>query len=333
MTRIANPLVRSAWGLAVALVTISTRNPLYLFLSLIATTIVYLTRATNGSDSATWSLVVRIGTLVAVVSVLFNLFTAHSGNVVLFRVPDAVPIAGGIVTANALMYGISSAFSIVALIIAAATFGSVVDRASLLRAVPYPLASAGIAAIIGLSFFPQMIFAIREVRDAQSSRGFKVRSVRDIAPLVIPTLFLGLEHAFNLAEAMESRGFGASISAQRRHSWLLPFGIAMLLAAVSLLMGGLVVAAIVSGTVGVALVGYGLFGKSNSRVSYRPIRWSAADWIVLGTAVLTGVFIMVAVVVSPHTIEWSPFPRLVAPPFSPWIGVACLLLVTPALVA
>src|SRR6185437_11361019 len=110
-----------------------------------------------------------------------------------------------------------------------------------------PLSSAGVAAIIGLSFFPQMIVAIREVRDAQSSRGFKVRSVRDVAPLIIPTLFLGLEHAFNLAEAMESRGFGAVSEVPRRRTWLLPTGIVMMLAAASLLIGGLVAPAIVAG--------------------------------------------------------------------------------------
>ena len=328
----SNPLAWSAWGLAVALVTISTRNPLYLFLALVATTIVYLTRATNGADSATWSLIVRIGSLVAIVSVLFNLFTAHSGDRVLFHLPGAIPIAGGIVTANALTYGVSSAFSIVTLIIAAATFGSVVDRASLLRAVPYPLTSAGVAAIIGLSFFPQMIYAIREVRDAQSSRGFKVRSVRDIAPLVVPTLFLGLEHAFNLAEAMESRGFGESISGPRQRSWILPFGIAMLLAAVSLIIGGVVVAASISGAVGAVSTAYGLFGTPNARVSYRPIRWRASDWIVLGAAVLSGGCFAVAVILSAHLLEWSPFPRLSTPPFAPWLGLACLLLVTPALV-
>jgi len=69
----ANPLVWGVWGIAVTLVTVTTRDPLYLALALIATTIVYLTRATSASDAATWSLVVRIGALVSIVSVIFNL--------------------------------------------------------------------------------------------------------------------------------------------------------------------------------------------------------------------------------------------------------------------
>ncbi|HEX7103064.1 MAG TPA: energy-coupling factor transporter transmembrane protein EcfT, partial [Nitrolancea sp.] len=60
----SNPVVWGVWGLAVTLVTVTTRDPLYLVLALLATTIVYLTRATTASDASTWSLVVRIGALV-----------------------------------------------------------------------------------------------------------------------------------------------------------------------------------------------------------------------------------------------------------------------------
>ncbi|HEX3723412.1 MAG TPA: energy-coupling factor transporter transmembrane component T [Nitrolancea sp.] len=328
----ANPVCWSAWGLAVALVTISTRNPLYLVLALIATTIVYLTRVSDSPDSATWRLVVRIGAVVAVVSVLFNLLTAHAGEDVLFHLPHAIPIVGGIITFNALLYGVSTAVSIVTLIIAAATFGSMVDRATLLRAVPYPLSSAGVAAIIGLSFFPQMIFAFHEVRDAQASRGFKVRSIRDVAPLVVPTLFLGLEHAFNLAEAMESRGFGASIAPPRRGTWFLPVGVVMMLAAISLTIGGQVGLALGAGAIGLLSTGYGLFGYRGSRVTYRPTRWTVSDLVVLGVALISGCSFAAAVVVAPASVEWSSFPRLIAPPFSPWLGLACVLLIAPALV-
>jgi hypothetical protein len=106
----------------------------------------------------------------------------------------------------------------------------------------------------------------------------------------------------------------------------------MMLAAVSLIIGGLVGLAAVAGAIGFVATVYGLFGMRNARVSYRPIRWSATDWIILGAATLTGGCFAFAVVFSPPSIEWSPFPRLGAPPFAAWLGLACLLLVTPALV-
>jgi len=328
----ANPLVWGVWGIAVTLVTVTTRDPLYLALALIATTIVYLTRATSASDAATWSLVVRIGALVSIVSVIFNLLTAHAGDTILFTLPGSLPIIGGIITANALAYGVSTALSITTLIVAAASFGAVVDRAALLRAVPYPLSSAGVAAIIGLSFFPQMIVAFREVRDAQSSRGFKVRSVRDVVPLVVPTLFLGLEHAFNLAEAMESRGFGAADVTSRRRTWLLPVGVATVLVSVALLIAGQAPIAAITGALGVCATLYGLFGERRARQAYRPLHWETSDLIVLAASGVSGASFATALVFAPHTLVWSPFPRLVSPPFAPWLGVACLLLVIPSLV-
>ena len=326
----ANPLVWGAWGLAVTLVTITTRDPLYLTLAFIATTIVYLTHATKASDASSWSLVVRIGALVSIASVIFNLFTAHAGDTVLFTLPRMLPIIGGIVTANALVYGISTALSITTLIVAAATFGSMIDRAVLLRAVPYPISSAGVAAIIGLSFFPQMIVAFREVRDAQSSRGFKVRGVRDVVPLVVPTLFLGLEHAFNLAEAMESRGFGAALSKNRRQNWILPIGAAAILIAVALLIGELVLAAGIVGILGTLVTIYGLFGERSPRQTYRPVRWETSDGILLAASGLSAAGFAIGLVFVSHALVWSPFPRLVSPPFAPWLGIACLLLVAPA---
>ncbi|HVX30794.1 MAG TPA: energy-coupling factor transporter transmembrane component T, partial [Nitrolancea sp.] len=242
------------------------------------------------------------------------------------------PIIGGIVTANALAYGVSTALSITTLIVAAASFGAVVDRAALLRAVPYPLSSAGVAAIIGLSFFPRMIFAFREVRDAQASRGFKIRGVRDVAPLVVPTLFLGLEHAFNLAEAMESRGFGAALAADRRRFWSLPLGVAAILGAVAFLIGGQSEIAGLFGAFGVGATVYVLFSGRGARQAFRPLRWMTADWIVLAASSISAGSFALAVALAAHALTWSPFPRLVSPPFSPWLGVACLLLVTPALV-
>jgi energy-coupling factor transport system permease protein len=328
----ANPVVWGVWGLAITLVTVTTRDPLYLALALLATTIVYLTRTTKASDAATWSLVVRIGALVSIVSVIFILLTAHAGDTVLVTLPGALPIVGGIVTANALAYGVSTALSITTLIVAAATFGSMVDRASLMRAVPYPLSSVGVAAIIGLSFFPQMIVAFRDVRDAQASRGFQVRSVRDVVPLVVPTLFLGLEHAFNLAEAMESRGFGATLATDGRRAWLLPVGVGAILLSVALLIGGQVPAAALVGALGAGATFYGLFGVRSGRQAYRPLRWTLSDWVVLTTSAAGGVCFAGALVFASHTLVWSPFPRLNTPPFAPWLGVACLLLVAPAFV-
>ncbi len=333
MTTSTNPLPWIIWGFAVTLVTIATRNPLYLALVLSATAVVYLSRRPKSGSKQIWSIVIRVGLLVAGVSVCFNLLTAHSGDQILVRIPGAVPIIGGVITANALVYGVSSALAILSLIIAAATFGSIVDRASLLRSVPQSLSSAGVAAVIGLSFFPQTLVSLREVREAQAARGFRIRSVRDIRPLVVPVLSLGLESAFSLAEAMESRAFGGEPRSSRSKPWLFVTGIFLAIIAVSLMISGRVVGAALFSVASVGLIAIGLIGSPTSRTSYRPSVWRPGDWMMLVFAATSFSIFGIAILFFSTSVEWSPFPTLRTPVFNPLLGVACLLLVAPALTA
>ena len=324
------PLPWIAWGAAVALATIATRNPLYLTLVLLATVIVFLACRSESDRSGMWVLVIRIGLLVAAVSVGFNVLTVHAGDRVLARLPGGLPIIGGAISANALVYGATSALAILSLIVAAATFGSVVDRASMLRAVPRPLSSAGVAAVIGLSFFPQTLISLREVREAQAARGFRIRSVTDVRALVVPVLSLGLEGAFNLAEAMESRAFGGERRVRDRRSWLFPTGLLLMVVSVSLLIGGLVVVAAIGAALSAGIVAFGLVGAPANRTSFQQRRWRISDWLILSTAVASSTIFLTSILFFSSNVVWSPFPTLRAPGFSPWLGTACLLLLTPA---
>ncbi len=331
MRRRANPTVWLAWGAAVTMATITTRNPLYLTLTLLATLVTYLACRPDARELSIWGLVIKIGGFVAVATVGFNLATAHAGDDVMFRVSSRVPIVGGAITANALLYGVSSALAIFTLIVAAATFASVVDRISLLGLVPAPLASAGVAAVIGLSFFPQTLNSLRQVREAQAARGFRVRSIRDVTPLVVPVLSLGLDGAFDLAEAMESRAFGGAMRQRPSHRLVFPASALLVLLSVACMIGGSTPAAAVLGIFGVACAGYGLFAGNMALSRYRPLTWTRSDLIVLATSLVSLTVITGVVLFASRLIEWSPFPIAHTPPFSPVVGAACLLLAAPAL--
>jgi energy-coupling factor transport system permease protein len=331
VTRIANPAPWILWGLVVTLSTVATRNPLYLSMVLAAVTIVHLSRPRDGEYHTVWSVVIRIGVLVAVMTITFNLLTVHAGDRILAQIPGRIPIIGGAITMNALFYGVSSALAILSLIIAASTFALVVDRAALLRIVPQPISSIGVAAVVGLSFFPQTLLSLRQVREAQSARGFRIRSVRDVRPLVVPVLSLGLEGAFNLAESMESRAFGGSSSPDRSRRWTFPAGVVLTIVAISLLIGGRIVLAAFAAATGVALVVFGLLGAASGRTSFRRTVWNGRDWLIAGLALVSIAAFVIAILFFPSEVEWSPFPTLVVPPFDPWLGVACLLLTAPAL--
>lgn len=329
-----NPVVWILWLVATTILIASTRNPLYLVIAGITTSAVYLSVRNPSTAGGAWATVLRIGLIVAAMTIAFNVLTVHAGDRVLYRLPEAIPIFGGPATWNALSYGTTSAGAILILMLAAAAFSHAVDRADLLRAMPAPVSSAGIAAIVGLSFFPRMLAALRDVREAQAARGFRVRSVRDLPPLVVPVLHLGLERAFDLAETIESRGFGSGPRVK-------PFARACFLVGLTLAATGVASFGLGFGAPGIGLVLAGLgcvmVGLVHSggarRGSYRPAVWSTGDLLLCGTSVASILAIVATFAMRAEQLVWSPYPELLWPSFGLLPGLASLGLIAPAVVA
>lgn len=325
-----NPIAWLGWAGAVTLVIVSTRNPLYLVLAGAAVLTVYLSLERRAVAHAAWRTVLRIGIAVAILSVTFNLLTVHAGDRVIGRLPGALPIIGGPITLNALVYGVSSALAILTLLLVAATFSAAVDRAALLRLVPAQFAAAGVAAIVALSIFPQTLRAAVTVREAQAARGFRVRSVRDLPPLVVPILHLGLEHAFDLAEAMESRAFGTGIQSVPISRPLL--GVALggaTGATVALAFGHRALGTSLAVATVLALIAWSMRSRRVPRERYRLTVWTGADGVVLAASLLAGALIVTTLATS-NALSFTPYPRLAWPGFALAPGLACLLLAAPA---
>ncbi|MDI3339584.1 MAG: energy-coupling factor transporter transmembrane component T, partial [Sphaerobacter sp.] len=249
-----------------------------------------------------------------------------TGDHVLARLPRSLPIIGGPLTLNALVYGLVSALALLDLLLLAATFSAAVERAALLRLVPGSLAAVGVAAVVGLSVFPQTLRAVRDVQEAQAARGFRVRSIRDVPPLLVPVLQLGLEHAFDLAEAMESRAFGHGRPA--RIPPFLAVGAVLGAAAAALALGlGQPVAA-----AGCLLPLLGLLvamHRGGGRGRYRPVTWTWPDGVALASAAVAALIIVASL--GSTALSYAPYPRLTWPPFALAPGLAALLLAVPAL--
>src|SRR5687768_15775147 len=129
MTGQINPVAWLAWLIAAAIVIASTRNPLYLAIAGSSAWSVYLSmsRQSRSASALAWRTALRLGLIVAGLTISFNLLTVHVGDRVLYTLPEAIPIFGGPATLNALAYGATSAGAILTLMIVAATFGWV-DR-------------------------------------------------------------------------------------------------------------------------------------------------------------------------------------------------------------
>ncbi len=326
-----NPLAWLLWFVGVTSVPVVSRNPFYLVLDLLVVLVVYLSLPRASGAARAWRLFALVGSTLALLSVGFNVLTVHVGDKVFATLPDSLPIVGGNLTWNAFVYGMLSALAIATLLIAAATFNTAVRQGDIIRLVPGSFAGLGIAGSIAMTMVPQTIAAGRDIYDAQRSRGHRFRGLRDARSLIVPLLGSGLERAVTLSEALEARGFGASVAvAEPSGTRRLP-----LLAAVCLLTLSLL--AIASGrlAVGLALMAGAVAcvlratPSRNRRTRFRPLDWNMASLTVAGAGVAVALVFVGLLTLTGTTISYDPFPRLTMPPFEPLAGATILLLLAP----
>jgi len=335
-----------------ALVVVSTtRNPLYLVELLLIALVVSF--GIEGDAPAPWRPGPRFGLFLIGFSTLFNGLSSHFGRTVLLSLPSGLPLVGGPVTLEALVYGAINGLVLLTMLLLFVVFNQALPAHRMVRLVPRAFHEAGVVLSVAMTYLPATRRSLRQIREAQAVRGHQVRSWRDWLPLWMPLLVSGLERAFQLAEAMVARGFGAM--ADRA----LPLGVrAGLVGGLSALLTGQVLAAFYPSlrgaaslllAAGVALLGLSLWWAGR-RVPYTPYRspgWGWREGVTLAGALLT-----LAVVVWPglgiacageqgglllvgcrKARFYNPYPRFVLPPFDPLAGLALLGLLLPALIA
>ena len=330
-----------AWLAAAAVPAFTLRNPLYLVLVLGSAWLVHSVYGRGSVAGTSWGSLIRLGLFLVVLTIPFNALANHSGNIVLFRLPEGWPVVGGAVTLEAVIAGAVSGLGLFTILVVFAAFNAAVDHYELMRATPAFLFQAGVVISIAITFVPQLVLSAREIREAQRIRGHRFRGVRALLPLILPLLATSLERAIQLAETMEARGFGASVRpvSGRRSSLVLAGTLAALLA----LLAGLFLAAyrpsagllnwslVAAGGLGLATV-FWLEGRRVRRTRYRRSRWTRRCSLVTVASLAALAGLVVARSNVPELLVYVPYPpNSLLPPFSPWLGAALLLLAVPAL--
>jgi energy-coupling factor transport system permease protein len=342
-TRRARPLDPRAWiswAAAATLPPLIGRNPWPLAATLLAVLGVWAAWSA-GAAGARWRPLLRLGLVFGAVSVLFNLLTAHVGDRVIGALPESWPVIGGVLTLNALIYGLLSAMAIFSLVVVGATLGATLDWSATMRLLPERMAALAVAGSVAWSYLPRTTAAFVEIREAQMARGYRPRGIRDAAPLVIPLLAGGLERAMITAEALEARAFGAPLSPELNpRPWqvasLLIGLVAALTGAFCLALGQLAVAGALLAAAAVTLMA-GLFTRRGGephlrRTRYRDPVWERAEWTVSGAAIFVLAFEIAVLFLDPGAFRYEPYPSLTAPAISLPLLAALGLLLVPAAV-
>jgi energy-coupling factor transport system permease protein len=327
-----------AWALTTLVLASSARNPLYIVVLLLVTTVVGVAYVPSQGRRAPLS-PLRFAAVAVPLSALFNGLTVHIGNTVLFRLPGWIPLLGGPLTLEAFLFGATNGLTLTAIFSGFAVFNQVTPVRDLAQLTPRAFHEAGVVLSIALTFIPQMRRSLNRIREAQAVRGHRVRGLRDWLPVVVPLLVSGLERSMGLAEAMVARGYGAISD---RGQSLRTQGV-LILGLLALLGGWLTfllvptwqeagVGAMIGGAVFI-LGAVWLAGRTVRHTVYRARRWTAHD-----TLVLAGCGLPLALVLLPlplldrASLYYSPYPGLTLPTFDPFIGLALLGLLMPAVV-
>ena len=329
------------WLVCILVVMTSTRNPLYLgiVLAWIALVFAVVKRSVDSAGVpavplSPW----RFGLFVILVSALFNGLTVHVGATVLFTIPRYLPLIGGPVTLEAIVFGALNGMVIAGLFAAFAVINSALSIRELVQLIPRASYPVAVVVSIAVTFVPTTLRQFQQIREAQAVRGHRLRGLRSWLPLFLPLLTGGLERALQLSEAMMARGFasaeGDPQDARSRAAiiaglllftsgWLLRLiwgrpwiGLALLLAGVTLVVGMI-----------------WAVGRRHPHTVYRPQPWTGRDWAVIAGALVTAAaFVVPWPGLDRSSIFYYPYPQLTVPTFSLVLGTATWGLVVPALV-
>jgi len=195
----------AAWSAACMFIVLSTSNPAYKALVLAAA---FAALAVGAGLHRMRPLLLGV-LLVAAFAVVLNFVSAHLGTTVLFSLPVAIPGLGGPYTLEALAYGVSGGITIAAAILAAAPFSLMLKTHQVMDALPSALSRTGTAIAASLNLVPAVATSFAEVTEAQRLRGWRPRGPRSWSEVVVPVVLTSVEGSIQLAESMESRGFGS----------------------------------------------------------------------------------------------------------------------------
>ncbi|MEA2646400.1 MAG: energy-coupling factor transport system permease protein [Chloroflexota bacterium] len=235
----------AAWVAACLSVVLLGSNPVYRGLALLAGLNFLIAHRRPGARLRPLVLLVVAGTAV---SVLVSVLLSHTGAHVIGALPAWLPIAGGPLTLESLLYGLSAGLGIAAAAIAVAPLSMVTEGQELVDALPRRLHRAGTTLAVALNLVPAIGRSVATVREAQLMRGWRARGPRSMVAIVVPVTLTTFETSIQLAEAMEARAYG---SGPRTTAFATPWSTQSILTVAT---AAVVLAGMIAGRVGGALV-------------------------------------------------------------------------------
>ena len=211
-----NPFVMLAWVTAVLVAAMTVQHPI-LLLAVFLTTVPVAYAARVGSQ---WVAMMKYVLWMSAAIVVVNVLVSQQGGHVLLEAGFRLPLFGTPrLTVEALVFGGAMALRLAAIISAFTLLNVCVHPDDLMRAaiklrLPY---RSVLVTSLSTRFIPVLMADARTISDVQRSRGVAfdkgslLARIRNGGALILPLLSNSLDRAVQIAEAMESRGYGAAV--------------------------------------------------------------------------------------------------------------------------
>lgn len=208
----------AAWSAAGLVVVLSTGNPAYRGLALLAALIVVA-----GSAGLRRARPALLGAgMLALPAVLLNLLVSHLGATALFELPDSIPAVGGPYTLEALAFGFVTGVTLAAGLLYVAPIWLLLEPHQVVDALPRALARTGSALAAAFNLAPGIARSFAGVAEAQRLRGWRPGGPVSWGEIVVPVVLTAIEDSIQLAESMEARAFGSGPRTHLRRPRLAP---------------------------------------------------------------------------------------------------------------
>jgi energy-coupling factor transport system permease protein len=197
---------------AMVLLCLIFSHPLYLFSLFVALNMVIL----SAGIISEWLTYLKFSLMLIFLIILVNTLFVHAGATVLIHGPR-IPIIGTIrITLEALCYGVGMGLRLLVMMGAFCLLTYAVHPDRVLKALGGGQSKIMLTLSISLRLFPLIAGDFVRITEAQRCRGvnFQARDprvrIRKYVPVLNTVLLSSLERSFQLAESLQSRGYGTT---------------------------------------------------------------------------------------------------------------------------
>jgi energy-coupling factor transport system permease protein len=210
-----NPFCKLAWIGSILILVLTLNNPIFLFLLVLST----LPLVIAARVLKEWLLFMKFALYLCIAIIIINALVSSNGTHVLVEAPFRIPIMGSpVITLEAIAYGVAMSLRLLAIVSAFTVLTLTIHPDDMMLAMikmklPY---KSVLVTSLSTRFIPTLIDDAERITDVQRSRGLELnkgkllQKVSSRASIVIALLSNSLDRATQVAEAMESRAFGAS---------------------------------------------------------------------------------------------------------------------------